>query len=782
MSSYNDHLYCDSNGMPVYPQVSDYPRHGVQVQIPRLPPGFVYQSSTYAANGNQQVYADENRYQSHLGRRLLPQQVNANVLPPSQAQAATNGYLQPKSAIPLVQASVPSSESQMVLLALAEEYFIAAFGKSSGAEVYEREKDINLYYKLIATGLSCLDAVLRQGRLSPDLEARTRLRYASILFQETENYMEAEEALSQGILLCDRHRFQDLKYNMQHLLIHVMFATNPRASLKFLDGVIKDVEAYASRIELLPYADENSYRHVAWVYAFRFLRATLSLNIASAQETLIAINQFRTVTNFAGDNGDNTISATASILEAMTCLRRSNNAESIEQAQRALAAARSFQLDPAFQKVPQLVSMMHFVDISCSLQQIDPAQAKLKLESMHSMLDAMTHSNNWNSEGILRVSLGDRTARSLLESSQTPSGILQVDATGTVCVSLTWLLKDEIYALGFLFSGAVSFHRNAMDGQKSEQYLGEAKRLIGLMPHHRSGPLTLMQPRYLWQRILLCQVQIHLVFALCARTSWSTAKEELSLLKNNATDLPEPQLGQVSMFIHYLDALIQQATGDLASALATFQSSIFALPTSSPTAHASLPLQPQYDLALVAALNTLLIIRSPTHPKHSLFPTLLSQLEPLALANPSKNIHAAYWLLRATSPISTNSDPAPGVVKTKQYLQSVLQAAKHTANNQLMCITLNFMSWKFFKGVVGEQAEKSALASLQLAKKGRDSLWIGVANGMLAETLEKQGKREEADAVRREGWDAAGRLPVAMQREVDGVAEGDEDAETIRVA
>ena len=299
------------------------------------------------------------------------------------------------------------------------------------------------------------------------------------------------------------------------------------------------------------------------------------------------------------------------------------------------------------------------------------------------------------------------------------------------------------------------------------------------MRNHKTGPLSLSAPRYLWQRTLLCQVQIHLIFALCARTSWPAAKEELCILKVNATDLPKPHLAPISIFTHYLDAIIHQATGDLASALAIFQSSIFALPSlpsNTPTLHVS---QTQRDLSLLAALNTLLIIRSPTHPKHIHFSTLLSELEPLALANPSKNIHAAYHILRATSLSSPTSDAAPKIVKIKHYLQLALQVTKHTANNQLTCITLNLMGWNFFKGVVSEQAEKSARASLNLAKKGRDTLWMGVANGVLAETLERQGKREEADVVRREGWDVAGRLPVAMQREVDRVADGDEDGEAL---
>ena len=33
------------------------------------------------------------------------------------------------------------------------------------------------------------------------MEAAVRLRYAAVLYEETENYMEAEEALSKGVWL-----------------------------------------------------------------------------------------------------------------------------------------------------------------------------------------------------------------------------------------------------------------------------------------------------------------------------------------------------------------------------------------------------------------------------------------------------------------------------------------------------------------------------------------------------------------------------------------------------
>ena len=76
-----------------------------------------------------------------------------------------------------------------------------------------------------------------------------------------------------------------------------------------------------------------------------------------------------------------------------------------------------------------------------------------------------------------------------------------------------------------------------------------------------------------------------------------------------------------------------------------------------------------------------------------------------------------------------------------------------------MCVVLNIMSWKFFSGVVGEQAEKSARAGQALAKKSADTLWTCVAAGILAETLEAAGRIEEAAQARSEGELYAEELP-----------------------
>ena len=73
------------------------------------------------------------------------------------------------------------------------------------------------------------------------------------------------------------------------------------------------------------------------------------------------------------------------------------------------------------------------------------------------------------------------------------------------------------------------------------------------------------------------------------------------------------------------------------------------------------------------------------------------------------------------------------------------------------------MSWKFFRGVVGEQAEKSARASQTLAQQCKDGLWMSVSAGVLRDTLEAAGRIEEAKRARESGVMTASSLPDGLQ-------------------
>jgi Cohesin loading factor len=117
----------------------------------------------------------------------------------NREQPKTQSKSQPKD-----QAKSQPVDTPALLIALAEEYFVAAH-KIGPSVTRVMSKDlVNEYQKLIATGLGCLESTFKKMRLAPRMEAKVRLRYAGVLFEETENYMEAETALSQGIILCEQ--------------------------------------------------------------------------------------------------------------------------------------------------------------------------------------------------------------------------------------------------------------------------------------------------------------------------------------------------------------------------------------------------------------------------------------------------------------------------------------------------------------------------------------------------------------------------------------------------
>ncbi|KAJ9641976.1 hypothetical protein H2199_005191 [Coniosporium tulheliwenetii] len=424
------------------------------------------------------------------------------------------------------------------------------------------------YYKLIATGLGCMESVLKNWRLHPRMEAELRLRYAGLLHQETENTAQAESVLSKGITLCDRNRLLGLKYSMYLLLARVLFKTNPRAALKSLDNLIPDVEAS---------------EHTAWAYAFRFLRASLSLQVPSHPETLPALQHLRRISALADSQGDKAIFVACSAVQAMVHLQ-SGSMDCIEQAQRAIAAARSYQLQMTAQELGHFVTLLDFIDLACCLQQYNPEQATVKMQAMQASMDRISDEMGSTDDGSFSV-LIERSSGG--QATTSTGGIFQRTADGRDMLTFTWLRKLDLYLLGYYLSGVIA-HLKSSIGGKAE---------------------------------------------------------------------------------HDLD----------------------------PSFHGE----------------------------------------------------------------------APSIIKTKQYIHTALKVAKSVANQQLLAISMSFMTAMFFKDIVGEQAEKSAKAARHLARGAGSALWTCVADGMLADTLVKHGKREEAAAVLGEARELAAQLPEELGKRAE---------------
>ena len=269
----------------------------------------------------------------------------------------------------------------------------------------------------------------------------------------------------------------------------------------------------------------------------------------------------------------------------------------------------------------------------------------------------------------------------------------------------------------------------------------------------------------IWQDVLRCHIQINYAFALCGRNAWGAARKELGTLRDMIAKIPQTSIEAISLYILYLEGAICQGTGDPESALSIFLRPEFSLDRPRKSTMSSVEL----DLSLLSGFNVALIIHDPNHPQNHLLSNLISSLEPLALQNDSLNIRTAYRFVCAV--VSNSQAEMGSLMKTKAHLTAVLKEANATENKQLLCFTLNFMTEKYMQGVVSQQSAKGAYSIVRLAGTIKSDLWISVANGLKAATLDTQGQNDEATKARHNALDIAGRLPPVMQRAAEPKSE-----------
>lgn len=687
------------------------------------------------------------------------QHANIENVPPRvapQAQTPTRTVTKPQVR-PQNQVSEQPLDYELLLLSLADEYLDAAHGHGMLVALAERRAQADDYYRLVATALGCIESVLNHYKLQPLKEGQVRLRYAQILFEETENDLDAETTLSKGIELCERNKLLDLKYTMQTLLARVLHRSNPKAAMKAIDGMVDDVEVY---------------HHTAYVYVFRFLRATTSLSTGSHQDVVAATNQLQKIGALARQQNDYVIFAFAAVMESLVSLQGSGQ-DSVVLAQRALATARAVQLNPEIVSSPQMQILMEFIDLCCSLQETNVDQIGQKLHSMQHTMDQIVDDPNWLNDGTLYLSLTKRSMNGIQLSN---SGVI-VERNGKPCLAMKWLPKGDVYALGYLLSTVGMAHKNASDGHKAEKFLEEGLRLVRAeltSSETAAGSLLASTERTAWRRLLECQCLLEKVFLLCARSRWESARDTLDEIDLIGHDLGTSYPPELSCIAKYLDGTIYQGTGDLTTALSIFRSPPFTIPQASNKMPRT---DTRRDISLLAALNTIMIVHSPKHASHHLLQPLLAEISPYFQKSNTSSplLQSAHSLVASiltglapgegrSGPFTETSTP---ILRTKKYLGAALTTARSIGAAQIVSLSLALMTDKFFRGVVGDQAEKSARASAAMAKKSGNKLWTSVCDGMLAETLTMQGKRDEAVKARGEALRVLEALPDALKRTIE---------------
>ncbi|EXJ63096.1 hypothetical protein A1O7_03541 [Cladophialophora yegresii CBS 114405] len=706
------------------------PRMVIEVPKPTMPQKKFANGSSHRTSTSTAVTPQRSTQQSHNGAL---QSVEVKVKSPPTA-----------SKPPPPRAMATEFEEQepdypTLLCVLADDYFDEARKLPALTE---------RYYTLISKALGCLESALANFKLPPLQEAQISLRYSRILYDETENYDEAETTLTKSIELCERHKFLDLKYEMQLLLSKVLYESKPKAALRDIQRMIEDIEAY---------------RHTVWLYIFRFQHAMFSLASSAPGEFHSAIVQLERISVLAKQNSDAGVLAFAATLEALLHLSSSSH-EAVTATQTALAKARAMQLNPDVESNPKMTILLEFIDLACSVRESNIAQSNAKRKVMVEVLDQIAKDNSWRDDGSIYIPMSKQTVGGI----QLQAHKHVVERDGKYYLVFSWLGMEEVEALAYLFSADSSAYKNGIDGGKAEIFATE-----GL-----SGVRALAKPSltagyrhservHAFQKLLEAEFLLLLSFLQCSKGQYDEANRGLGKVSTISEAVGDAFPLNMRYAVLYLRGVILQGTGDLVTALQVYQSPLFNLTpqqsassaVSSASNRKTSSCFPDSDVtrnfSILAAMNSAFIIQASNHPQHNRLSSLIKSLDGAVQTCANKYIQAHFSLLVAVLSGTT--------LTVKQYLKSAMEAGKAIGSAQTTALALIYMQEKLFKGVVDEQALKCAKAASQQTRRWGSPMWMHVTAGLEARALDINGYEDEAKRRKQEGEAGWEILPEAIK-------------------
>ncbi|KAL2179212.1 cohesin loading factor-domain-containing protein [Thermothelomyces heterothallicus CBS 202.75] len=718
-----------STPMPAPIQFVDpsYTQHGPATRPPAVPPPVSQPPSAPLLNPQLSPPAAQPKAPSpmpvnpspKLEEKWPPSRGTPKLLTKEPRRPSSSTGVTKSPATPQAPAHI---ETLPLLLSVAEDCFEKANAAAQRLAKTMGPSEVAEHHKLIATGLGCLDVALKSNKLWPRLEARLCLRYTSILIEETTNITEAETALTRGISVCEKHRFLDLKYSSQFLLMKTLFQRNQKAAFKSVESHI---------------ADCTTYKHVPWIYAFRFLKASFHLQSGTAADNH-AIENLRKIAGIASQRNDKAIFVVAMLLEGLAHLSTMKD-DWATRVQMCIAQVSKLQLDESI-RIPQTDVLLLMLDLACSLHQKTHQISAQKLSALQRRLEELKQASNWSSQhGEMLLPINRMQNTQQIVSADTRAVLRPGDDRVDYLV-ISALGKQEAWALAYVLNGIVAHYRATTPGRSSGMW-GEAIRLL---EESKTGPSSYSLPEALkqaeWAKELSCYA--HVLTGLQAATLSDWAKVKACL---RAIEQQKPESELLDVLTLYLEGVFHQGTAALDKATEIWKDKQFEMDWSGAPKPAGNRIAT--ELSILAALNRLWIMQDPAQADDAETAELVDLLRPICEDNPDQEIRTVYNLV--LSSIRTN--PPLSINQVKRHIQQSLSGAQQTSNTQYLAIALNIMRARLFESVVGEQALKSARAGSAQARKSGNVLWMSVAEGMLAQSFEMQGALAEARVAHETG-------------------------------
>jgi hypothetical protein len=180
------------------------------------------------------------------------------------------------------------------------------------------------------------------------------------------------------------------------------------------------------------------------------------LESSNLTEYHAALQNLRSIAKLAGEQNDRAIYITASLMEAIAHLK-STGPESMEHAQRAIAAVWAYQLDKS-SNIPQLLGLAHILDVACSLKQGNPSVMINKLKLMQTMMDEALRDSAWSTTGDVIAIPINRTQNSSQVVSPDTRTILGIGDDGRDNLMLSFLNKKDAFSITSVYATSFAYH------------------------------------------------------------------------------------------------------------------------------------------------------------------------------------------------------------------------------------------------------------------------------------------------------------------------------------
>jgi hypothetical protein len=269
--------------------------------------------------------------------------------------------------------------------------------------------------------------------------------------------------------------------------------------------------------------------------------------------------------------------------------------------------------------------------------------------------------------------------------------------------------------------------------------------------HSTTASLQDAMRRETWKSNLISYIHVMTGLHAATRSEWWKVKDCLQRLDERMGSNLE---GSFALLAAYLQGVYNQGVGNLDIAIREFEHPQFAIDEAASSSNPTR--QVERMVSILASMNKLMILQSGQFKDDEKATLLMEQLEHICADHPDEDIQTAYHLVMA----ACKTIPPWTMNQIKRHISHAVNGGQRTNNTHCLSMSLNLMRYLLFEGVLGEQAMKSAKAGEAQAKKSGNLLWMSVAGGMLAQTLEDQSMFPEskeifAGAVRaaNESWD-----------------------------